>query len=148
MQRRTQPARAMHGRIIIVDDEMLSGLDFAQMLGDAGYEVVGVTDRAPEAVRAAKLHRPDLMIMDISLHARYDGIRAASEIRRTVGTPILFVSGHCDRATKVRAAKVEPVDHLEKPIGNGELLRAVGKATPPRWPHGKLKQPPRRAAAA
>jgi response regulator NasT len=138
----------MHGRIIIVDDEMLAGLDFAQMLGDAGYEVVGVTDRAPEAVRAAQLHRPDLVIMDISLHARYDGIRAAREIRRTVGTPILFVSGHCDRATKVRAATVDPVAHLEKPIGNGELLQAVGKATPPRWPHAKspLRQQPRPAA--
>ena len=148
MQRRNQPSGAMHGRIIIVDDEMLAGLDFAQMLGDAGYDVLGVTDRAPEAVRAAKLHRPDLIIMDISLHARYDGIRAAREIRRTVGTPVLFVSGHCDKATKVRAATVSPVDHLEKPLSNRDLLRAVGKATPPRWPHAKsaIRQQPRTAA--
>lgn len=151
MQQHHQTAEAANGRIIIVDDEMLTGLGYAQTLADAGYDVVGVTDRAREAVLAAQVHRPDLMIMDISLRARFDGIQAALEIRRTVGTPILFVATPCDRATMRRAASVDPVAHLEKPVGGGELVRAVGKATPPRWPQpakSGVRQPPRSAASA
>jgi two-component system, response regulator PdtaR len=116
-------------RIIIVDDEMLTGLGYASTLADAGYHILGITDRAPEAVRAAQQHRPDLVIMDISLHTRFDGIRAAREIQRTVGTPILFVSAHSDSETLERAAEVGPVAHLAKPVAANEFVRAVDKAT-------------------
>jgi CheY-like chemotaxis protein len=116
-------------RIIIVEDELLTGLGYASALSDAGYEVLGVADRAPDAVRAAQQHRPDLVIMDISLHSRFDGIRAAREIRRTVGTPIMFISAHCDAETVERAAQVQPVAHLGKPVNDLDFLRAVNEAT-------------------
>jgi DNA-binding NarL/FixJ family response regulator len=150
MQQHPVTGESANGRIIIVDDEMLTGLGYARTLAEAGYDVVGVTDRAREAVLAAELHRPDLMIMDISQRARFDGIRAAREVRRRVGTPILFVATTCDRATMRRAAAVDPVAHLRKPVGEGELVSAVGKATPPRWPQpGKTAvRPPQRGAAS
>ncbi len=125
----TTGAKGPPKRIIIVDDEMLTGLGYASALSDAGYHILGVTDRAPEAVRAAQEHRPDLVVMDISLHARFDGIRAAREIRRTVGTPILFVSAHCDSETIERAAAVRPVAHLAKPVPDWEFVHAVDAAT-------------------
>jgi AmiR/NasT family two-component response regulator len=133
------------GRVLVVADEMLTGLDYAHSLADAGYEVIGVTDRATEAVPAARSERPDLLIMDISLHPRF-GIQAACQIQQSVGTPILFVT--VNRAT-LRTTGTRVAGVLQKPIDEEDFLRAVGKATPPRWPAEEgatERRPPQQAA--
>lgn len=68
------------------------------MLELHGYRVIEATD-GHEAVEMARIHRPDLILMDISMPA-FDGISATREIRtfsELAATPIIAVTSHGDQ---------------------------------------------------
>lgn len=126
-------------RIIIVENELLLRLLAEDLVVALGHEVVGWAHSAEEAVRAADRSRPDLMLMDIQLDGDRDGIEAAKEIKDRFCTPSLFVTGLSDRHTRERAAALEPLGYLEKPLTIDGLDRSlfplVARSTDVQTPH-------------
>ena len=59
------PAAAPAVRVVIAEDEAIIRLDLAEMLGEAGYDVVGETGRGDEAVALVRALEPDLAILDV-----------------------------------------------------------------------------------
>lgn len=115
-------------RILVVEDEALVAMATSQLLEDAGYEVVGMAADTAQALRLAEEQRPELVLMDIRLRGGDDGVDTALEIRRRVGSRILYVSAHGDAATLARAAKTDPAGFVGKPHTTRELLNAVERA--------------------
>ena len=66
-------------RILVAEDEAIIRLDLAEMLVEAGYDVVGQAGNGEQAVELAHSLKPDLIIMDIKMPA-LDGISAAEQI--------------------------------------------------------------------
>lgn len=116
--------------ILIVEDEGLVALSISQTLSDAGYGVVGIAASADAALRAAESHPPDLVLMDIALRGRKDGIEAAQMLRNRHrhDLRILFVTAHGDPQTRSRAQSVDPAGFLIKPYDSAQLLKAVREA--------------------
>lgn len=114
--------------ILIVEDEMLIALFTSATLSDLGYSVIGIAATAEAALQSAAEHRPDLVLMDITLRGQRDGIDAAQLLRERLGIPILFLTAHADGATMERAAMVEPVGYLVKPFSPRQLGEAVSGA--------------------
>jgi DNA-binding NarL/FixJ family response regulator len=82
-------------RVIVCDDEPIVREGVAHILRDAGFDVVALAADAPELVRKARAHRPDVVITDIRIPPdnREDGLRAAKTIRRELaGTAVLVLS--------------------------------------------------------
>ena len=81
-------------RIMIVEDEAITGLSMRKTLEDADYEVAGgkVFASAEEALEATKELRPDLILMDIVLQGEIDGIMAAKKIQEKLHIPIIYVT--------------------------------------------------------
>lgn len=123
-----EPRTGRPVRILIVEDEGLVALSISQTLSDAGYDVVGVAASADAAVRAAEARIPDLVLMDIALRGRKDGIEAARMLKERYELDILFVTAHGDPQTRLRAQAVDPAGFLIKPYDGEQLLRAVGQA--------------------
>ncbi len=71
---------------MIAEDEALIRLDLAEMLAEAGYEVVAQAGDGEEAVALTMEHRPDLVVMDVKM-PRLDGIAAAAQIAATASPP-------------------------------------------------------------
>ncbi|TMJ50749.1 MAG: response regulator, partial [Alphaproteobacteria bacterium] len=71
---------ALARRILIVEDNYFVAHQCRSALLDAGYDVVDVVITADDAVRAAMDRRPELVLMDIYLPGKRDGIDAAVEI--------------------------------------------------------------------
>ncbi|HYE00414.1 MAG TPA: response regulator [Alphaproteobacteria bacterium] len=119
-------------RILIVEDEFLNAAYYEAAALELGYEVCGIVDTAEAAVAAAAEKRPDLILMDIRLRGPLDGVWAATQIRRTSDTPILYLTAHVDPATQERAAGTRPVGFLSKPVMvealQAGLSRAFGEA--------------------
>jgi two-component system, response regulator PdtaR len=113
---------------LIVEDEMLIALATSAILAELGYQVTGVAPSADAAYRAAVEHRPDLVLMDITLQGETDGIEAARELKGRFGVPILFVTAHADGPTMDRAKTIDPVGYLIKPFSPRQLERAVASA--------------------
>ena len=84
-------------RILVVDDDATLVMEFEEFLPTIGYEVVGTVDCAKDAVEQAGELLPDLVLMDIRLPGKMDGIQAASIIKSELNIDILFYLRPCGR---------------------------------------------------
>jgi CheY-like chemotaxis protein len=110
-------------RVLVVEDDALLGMLFADVLMAMGHDVCAIEATEAGAVGAAIRHRPDLMIVDAGLRDG-NGVSAVDEILRTGFIPHVFVSGEI---SKILALKPEAIV-LEKPFRDVDLKRAVQRA--------------------
>ena len=122
------PFRASRPSILLVEDDFLVGMEAEAGLADAGYEVAGIATTAEEAVAIAAERRPALVVMDIRLAGRRDGVDAALEIFRSFGIRSLFASAHGDAQVRARAEAARPLGWVAKPYRVQTLLEAVESA--------------------
>ncbi|MFQ5560435.1 MAG: response regulator [Nitrospinota bacterium] len=95
-------------RILLVEDEGIVALDLKESLVHLGYDVVSTVSSGEDAVSVAEETKPDLVLMDIFLQGKMDGIEAASLIRMRHQIPIIYVTAYTDPKTFDRAKKTEP----------------------------------------
>jgi two-component system, cell cycle sensor histidine kinase and response regulator CckA len=115
-------------KIQLVEDESIIALDVSSCLEEMGYEIVANTANAHEAVELAGTHRPDLVLMDITLSSAVDGIEAAQLIRDRFGIPVVYMTGNSDFQTIDRALKTKPYGYITKPISKHGLYSAITSA--------------------
>jgi DNA-binding NarL/FixJ family response regulator len=113
---------------LIVEDEYLVALQMEGALADAGYEIGGIASSAEEAVRIAETQPPTLVVMDIRLVGKRDGIDAALELFSRFGVRCVFASAHQDKEARDRAEPANPLGWLPKPYSMTALLDAVENA--------------------
>jgi DNA-binding NarL/FixJ family response regulator len=86
-------------RVIVCDDQPIVREGVAQILRDAGFEVVAIAADAADLVRKARAHRPDVVVTDIHIPPNDGdgGLRAAQTIRRELSeTAVLVLSQEVD----------------------------------------------------
>ncbi len=108
-------------KILVVEDERIVALDIKQSLESFGYIVPCISSTGEEAIKMAKEHAPDLVLMDVVLRGDIDGIEAASIIHRDLKIPIVYLTAYSDERTLQRAKMTEPFGHILKPFDNREL---------------------------
>lgn len=121
-----QPTQA--ARVLIVEDDYLVSLDLESRLRDAGYDVVGISATAEEAIDGAEAARPHLVIMDIRLAGERDGVDAAIEIFERFNIRSVFATAHVNAETKARAHAARPAGWLQKPYSDAALVSAIEAA--------------------
>ena len=111
-------------RILIVEDETIVAMDLESQLKAAGHEVLARVPTAEAALELATADRPDLVLMDITLAGRMDGVEAAACLRKSE-IPVVFLTAHCDEDTLERAKLTEPFGYISKPVGARALVNAI-----------------------
>jgi len=114
-------------RVLIAEDEALIRLDLAEMLAEAGYEVVAQASNGEEAVERAREHRPDLVIMDVKM-PRLDGIAAAELIAAERIAPVVMLTAFSQRDLVERARDAGAMAYLVKPFTITDLVPAIEMA--------------------
>jgi len=112
-------------RVLIVEDNYFVAHQCAGALGAAGFEVVGIVATGEEAVVVATAERPSLVLMDIYLAGKRDGIDAAIELLQRFGIRSIFASAFGDTAMRERAERAEPLGWLPKPFSDAKLVATV-----------------------
>jgi PAS domain S-box-containing protein len=112
-------------RILIVEDEAIVAMDLEGRLARMDYQPLGRVSSGEEALAFAGEHRPDLVLMDIRLQGKMDGIEAADEIRRRFHLPVIFLTAYSEDATLDRAKLTEPFGYILKPIDDRELKSTI-----------------------
>ena len=105
--------------ILIADDEKEIRDILHLLLSSEGYEVIVATNGS-EAVRSAR-EDIDLYILDVNM-PEMSGFVAASEIRKTYDSPIIFLTAYSSESDKVMGFSVGADDYIVKPFSNMELL--------------------------
>jgi two-component system, response regulator PdtaR len=113
--------------VLVVEDEPLIALGLTLTLEEMGLAVCGTAATAADAVALAQTHRPSLVIMDVRLEGSADGVDAAIEIRRTLDSPIIFVTASMERETVERIRQGHPAAILFKPVLPTDLAAEVEK---------------------
>jgi response regulator NasT len=112
---------------LIAEDEALIRLDLAEMLAEAGYEVVAQAGDGEEAVELAREHKPDLVIMDVKM-PRLDGIAAASIVAGERIAPVVMLTAFSQRELVERARDAGAMAYLVKPFTITDLVPAIEMA--------------------
>ena len=110
-------------KVLVVEDEGLIALDIAGRLEALGHEVVATVGTAEEAVEKAA--EADVVLMDIRLDGRMDGVEAAAQIRERFHLPVIFLTAHADRATLDRAKLAGPFGYIVKPLAPASLNTSI-----------------------
>jgi two-component system, response regulator PdtaR len=77
-----------NARILIVEDEAITISALKRELASLGYEVAATASTTDEALNAVELHKPDLVLMDITLAGSLNGIVGAVAIRGNYHVPV------------------------------------------------------------
>jgi PAS domain S-box-containing protein len=112
-------------RIIVVEDDRVVARDIAAQLERMGHVILATLPRGEDAVALAMQERPDLVLMDIRLDGRIDGIEAARAIREHCRIPVIFLTAYADDQTLERAAGTEASGYLLKPLDESQLRTSI-----------------------
>lgn len=107
--------------ILIVEDERVTALDIKNILLNLGYGVSGIVDSGEEAILKAGEWRPDLVLMDIVLKKKMNGIEAAKEIWSRFAIPVVYLSAFSGEDILEEAKLTEPFGYILKPYNEREL---------------------------
>jgi PAS domain S-box-containing protein len=112
-------------RILIVEDQLDVGAYIQKCLNRSGFDVTGVVPTAVEALASARGTPPDLVLMDIALPGKMDGVEAAARMRSDLGIPVIFLTSSSDERTLERAKETEPIGYLLKPFDPQTLQTTI-----------------------
>ena len=115
----------MSKRIVIADDEPITRMDVAEMLMEAGYDVVGKASDGFDAVEMCKKTKPDLVILDVKMPL-LDGLMAAKIIsEEELAGAIVLLTAYSGKEFIEKAKSVGVLSYLVKPVTKQALLPAV-----------------------
>jgi CheY-like chemotaxis protein len=112
-------------KILICESAAVVALDLQKSLHDLGYKAPVVVSTAKEATQAAFSVKADLILIDVNLETKYDGIEAVSQIRSRVDVPVIYMSADSDTSTLQRASCTRPHAYLLKPLRLSQLRASI-----------------------
>lgn len=112
-----------HGgiKVLVVEDENIVAMEIQERLKRLGYTVCGTTAYGDKAIQMAKEKSPDVVLMDIRLKGKMDGVQAAEKIQKDHGIPIIYLTANSDDSTFLRAKLTGPFGYILKPFREKDL---------------------------
>lgn len=115
----------MKVKILLVEDEVLVAEDIASDLESEGFEVSGIVISGDEALAIIEEDPPHIVLMDINLKGKIDGIETAQLINESYTIPIIYITANTSSQFVSRALKTAPHAFLSKPFNQKDLIIAI-----------------------
>jgi len=112
-------------KILVVDDEAIITMQLEERLSAMGYIVAGMAASGEEAVDKSRRLRPDLVLMDIVMPGKMNGIEAAKIVTKELDIPVVFVTSYADDVIIEKAKSVRPYGYIVKPFNELEIKAAI-----------------------
>jgi DNA-binding NarL/FixJ family response regulator len=111
--------------IMVVEDEAIIAIRLQERLTAMGYHIIGISYSGEEAMAQARRLRPDLILMDIMIPGKMDGIAVAKSVKTELDIPVIFLTAFSEDKIIDRAKQAEPYGYLVKPFQDRELKACV-----------------------
>jgi len=108
-------------KIMIVDDDATIQMELEEYLHHMGHTVVGTADTGAGAIEMVREMKPDLILMEVKIRGKMDGISAAWKIKEEMDVAVVFITGFGDPEYIERAKRVEPFGYVMKPFDEQEI---------------------------
>ena len=109
-------------KIMVVEDEVVIAMRLQQRLASMGFDTTDIAHTGEEAVDKAGRLRPDLILMDIMIPGKLDGIDAAKTIKAEFGIPVVFLTAFSEDNIIKRAREAEPYGYILKPFQKDSIF--------------------------
>lgn len=119
-------------RLLVLDDETVIGLGIAEILRTAGFEVLASVETVDAAVSRARLDSPDVIVCDVMLRGRPEGLDLPEKLAAAgiTSVPVVFLSSYDSPYFVDRAREAGAAGYLAKTVPLASLVRAIeGAAT-------------------
>lgn len=107
--------------VLIVEDIIITAMDIKKSLLQMDYEVTDIVSNYDDALKSIDKKKPDIILLDIGLKGRKDGIELAQAIHKMGPIPIIYLTSNQDNETMLKAAATNPSAYLSKPFRRNEL---------------------------
>jgi len=116
--------------LYIVEDELLIAHDLKNKLTEFGYEVLGIDTKGENCIsNIASLKEndkePDIVIMDVKLAGRMDGIEAARILTENYNCGIIFLTSMNKSEVFSKSFSLKPYAYLFKPVDVDQIRAAI-----------------------
>ncbi len=116
-------------RVLIVDDEPIIRMDLKEILEEKGCIIIGEASDGETAVHLSRSMKPDVVLMDIKMPGKMDGLQAAKRITEEEICPtVLLTAYNQQELVKEAASTVGIFAYLVKPIKEEDVLPALNLA--------------------
>jgi PAS domain S-box-containing protein len=112
-------------KIVILEDDLIIANSMKENLELHGHRVLSSYSTGEEFLQNIDKLNPDIILIDIMLKGRLNGLEIAERIYPSTKTPIIFMSAHMDKSIIHGTIFQKDTPFLAKPIGNRELLTTV-----------------------
>ena len=115
-------------KILVVEDEKVLAVDIRNRLQNLGYTVPDITDSGEEAIKKVAETHPHLVLIDICLSGKINGVQVADIIQNNFDVPVLSLTEYSQDRTLHKQELTEPFSYILKPIAERDLHVAVEMA--------------------
>jgi FixJ family two-component response regulator len=112
--------------VFVVDDDVSVRESLELLIRSAGWRSETFAS-AQEFLARPRLSIPCCLVLDVSLPG-LNGLDLQAHVAERTEMPIIFITGHGDVPTSVRAMKAGAIEFLTKPFDDAVLLRAIHTA--------------------
>ncbi len=113
----------MSKHILIVDDDALLRRSLAFNLENAGFQITTAAS-AEDAIETARLHHPDLVLLDINLPGM-DGLQALKIIKEQLKIAVIFLTARRRELDEVLGLELGGDDYITKPFDTDVLIAHI-----------------------
>lgn|SRR4030042_5225217 len=115
-------------KILVVEDEAIIALDIQYILRKIGFGHSEVVHSGEESIQRVAAGKPHLVLMDIKLKGKLDGIQAAQEISGQYNVPVVYITAFGDEGTLERANGTARYGFITKPFEETALESTIQNA--------------------
>ncbi len=111
--------------VLIVEDVNIVARDIQSKLKRSGYAIAATVASGEEAIKKAAETQPNLVLMDIQLRGKMNGIEAARQIYTQFDVPVVYLTANADESTLEQAKVTGPFGYIIKPFSIAELRSTI-----------------------
>ena len=112
-------------KIMIVEDEAITAMYLQMRLKMLSYNVLKPISSGDIAIQIAQKELPNIILMDIGLTGKLDGIQTARKIQLFCDAHFIFMSGYQDEDMKDQVGLIKSSSYLTKPIGIKDIVNII-----------------------
>ena len=112
-------------KVAVVEDEGIVAMDISKCLTSLGYEVVFVSDSGEKVLDLFDDARPDLILMDVELKGKLNGLETARLLKEKYDVRVVFLTAFEDENTLNRIGDLSSDGYLVKPFEDEQLQATI-----------------------
>ena len=112
-------------KVLIIEDDSIVAMHIRETVQGHDHEVIGVAKNADRALKMAEKNHPDLVISDINLEGRMDGIACSKLLQKMYSSAVVLITAYNDLETLKNASTLNFLGYLIKPFREDELLTLI-----------------------